>query len=220
MRNMKHDISTPSGRIIRLEAPWGSPLGPLTNLTFESVEPLPEDPDPYELIPLGQVRTLAPTRRLDVDLFIRCVTHEDGIDHPEVHLFNEDGSDQDRPDLWEIVGITLAQPSQRLLTACGDLMDLLTEAHREGDFDAVRALMVEGLLNEGLSVSLALAYCHFEDARHAVSLLRRWSGVVKGMIGFYLDAPVNRIGTTGWEWMTGNWDAPLVRARQAAKEQA
>jgi len=63
-------------------------------------------------------------------------------------------------------------------------------------------VQVEALHGYGISVPAWSE--NGNNVRKLLKAAKRQAQVVAGMFGFYMDGPVNRIGTSGWEAVKGN----------------
>lgn len=55
------------------------------------------------------------------------------------------------------------------------------------------------LTHGGASILLDSSVIHYKDEASTISLMQNVIGTIECLLGFYLDKPTNRLGTTGWD---------------------
>lgn len=89
---------------------------------------------------------------------------------------------------------------KRALASCG----------LENTEDEVTDLMKVEMLH-GYGISALIWQCDGNNAKKLLKEARQKAIVGSGLFGFFMDAPKNRIGTTGWECLRGDLTAGLAR---------
>ena len=103
------------------------------------------------------------------------------------------------------VGISAVSPSQAGSDKLASALDCCGfDSEEVSDLVKVEALHSYGIRSEFWQSS-------GKNARKLISEAKKQADVCTGMFGFYMDAPKNRIGTTGWEALRGDLDSALSR---------